>query len=156
MNIADRALAAHQANEEANRLRAEAKAVERQARALDAISCAAEGLGLAVSPEDIVTEHPLGKVWTVELPIDDDMRLRIKWELLYHPEPNLKMLVQVADQLYWDLPPGQEKKGSGGGTYGCYNLGGLQGKEVKTLADLGAAIEKVRRARASWRKKWEV
>lgn len=156
MNIADRALAAHNAVEEAKRLRNEAEAVERKAMALDAISRAAEGLGLSVMPEDLVAEYPEGKVWTVLLPVDDDVQLKIRWEWLYSSEPGLKMTIDVADQIYWDLPPGEEKKGRGGGSYGCHNLGGVQGKRVETLADLGEVIARVRRARESWRKKWMV
>ncbi len=153
MSIADRALAAHAANEEAARLRIEAEGVERKALALDTISRAAESLGLSIRPGDLVSEFPQGKVWTVTLPVDDDVDLRFKWEWLYGPQPGLKMTVQTSDQLYWDLPPGEEKKHPGGGVYGCHNLGGIHGKEIKTLADLGAAIERVRRARESWRKK---
>ncbi len=156
MNIADRALAAHAAGEEATRLRREAEEVERKAMAIDAISLAAESLGLSVFPEDLKSEYPSGKVWTVTLPVDDDVDLRIRWEWLYGPEPSLKMTVQAADQLYWDLPPGEEKKARGGGVYGCHNLGGIHGNEITTLSDLGAAIERVRGARESWRKKWQV
>jgi hypothetical protein len=88
------------------------------------------------------------------VPIDEDV------QLLFTSQPDrgkLNIKARPSDQLYWDLPPGQEKKGPGGGTYGCYGLDSFfYDRPIETLADLGAAIAKVRGARKQWRKKHQL
>jgi hypothetical protein len=154
MNIADRALAAHEAEKEAARLREEAAFVEHKARALDTLALAANDFGLEVEPEALEQTRQ-GKEWSIKLPVDDDLSLLFTWALPYISvhEPVLTIKLDVAAQLYWDLPPGQKKKEVGGGTYGCFQLGSVQGQEIGTLSELGAAITRVRKAREQWRHK---
>lgn len=156
MSIADRALAAHQADEEAKRLRREALTVERKAQAFNAISQAAEPFGVdiemdALKPESVYLRNATR--WRVEVPIEPDVTLRFWWEWTWQEIEKLTINVKVTDQLYWDLPPGQNEKGPGGGTYGCYGLGEIHARNIETLADLGAVIERVRSAREQWQNK---
>ena len=151
MSIADRALAAYEAEQEAARLEKEAKEVRGKSEAAQAISEEASRLGIPVDASQITGSIGLG--WKIEAPIDADTSIEFSYRSSRYDPPETELKMRVCDQLYWDLPPGEEIKTRGGGSYGCYNLSGVQGKRVGTLAEIGEAVKRVREARESWRKK---
>ena len=153
MSIADRALAAHEADEEATRLRKEAQQIERRAKAFAAISRRAEDFGLSVTEADIVGDRYDGdRRYSAWIPVDDDVSLEFIWEIPWTGAKDVLTTVRgrVADQLYWNLPPGEFEKGPGGGVYGCYSL---SMPEINDLVGLGRYIKQVRSARDAWRRK---
>lgn len=147
MSIADRALAAYESEQEQNRIQAELKEEATRGAALVTIMAAIERLGLEL---DDRTLERHGSVWRLEVQVDDDATLLFD----VTDSGGLTMMVKPTDQLYWDLPPGQDKKLPGGGTYACYGLN-RDFLTVTTLADLGRQILKVRKAREHWRAKHE-
>lgn len=161
-SIAERALVAYEAELEEGRLKREAEIVSLRAKAVNAIILAAESFDLEIDVDDIEpavcsasVTTPLFAAWWIVVPVDDDLGLKFEWS-----SRSGKQIVEVtadyADQLYWDLPPGEEKKGSGGGTYGCYGLSKSYGAGViSNLSVLGKAIVRTRAARAAWQSKWE-
>lgn len=146
MGIADRALAAYESELEAERLAEELSREQSRGRAVTLIMAAAEPFGIEVDPKDVIHVYA---GWQLTVEVDDDASLHFIYR--DNAESNLLMYVKPANQLYWDLPTGQEVKGSGGGTYGCYGLDGQM--KVSTLADLGRQIAKVREARKRWQRK---
>ena len=146
MGIADRALAAYESELEAERLAKELRREQSRGRAVTSIMAAAEPFGIEVDPQDVIHVYA---GWQLTVEVDDDASLHFLYR--DNAEGSLSMYVKPADQLYWDLPRGQEAKGAGGGTYGCYGLDGQM--KVSTLADLGKQIAKVREARERWRAK---
>lgn len=150
MNIADRALAAHEAKTKEDALRKEAELVRRRAAAVDAIALKAEHFGVDFNPDIVEKSSYSERSWALTVQVDNDAWLVFTATM---GEPLVTVKVKPADQLYWDLPPGQtEKKPNEGGSYACYQLGsGLT--DIQTLADLGNAIVRVRKAREQWRKK---
>jgi len=145
-SVADRALAAHTAQVEEARLRKEADEVRIKAEATDAILRGMDKFGLCLTDESFVRGYHL---WQVEVQVDDDARLEFKKQ----DSKDVEVRIRPADQLYWDLPPGEETKGTGGGCYGCHGLGEIRNREITTLAELGSAIARIRDARESWRVK---
>lgn len=155
MNIADRALAAHQADEEARRLQHEAAVVRRRAMAVDAIARLMEQFGIPFDESELVVQwpHDEGKRYSFTTQVDDDVSLTASWSMMYSHEPEVTLSTRVCDQLYWDLPPGETVKGPGGGVYGNYGLGENVNKKIGTLVELGAIITRVRKAREDWHAK---
>jgi len=157
MNIADRALRAHEAKQKAEKLEFEAGLVRRRALAVEAILAEAQRFGVEIDPGAIGLTSPHNPkwchTWMISVPVDDDFGLELRYE---EGHDSAYMKVDVAEQLYWDLPPRQKRRDPAkGGTYGCYGLGESPMKaSVKDLAHLGQVIIKVRDARASWREKW--
>lgn len=151
MTIADRAIAAYEAEQQAKRLEQKAETERARAQAQDFILRKAEEIGLFVSLADVVPSF--GKDWKAVIAVDDDADLQFTCDPSV-PETGKKvvMRVRVCDQLYWDLPPDQEVRGKGG-SYGCYGLQGIHDKKVETLADLGGVLARVREARERWRRK---
>lgn len=163
MSIADRALQAHQAKVEADQAELDAQIARRRERAVIEIGRIAEEFGIPFDPDRLEPGYggmrvDRGRTWNFAVPVDDDATLTFKAEFGYVSDNQfgVTLKVQACDQLYWDLPPGQEEKERGGGTYGCYSLEDVHKKEIGTLADLGAALVKIRKAREQWRKKHNV
>lgn len=151
MSIADRAIQAHEAQVAADEAEKEAARLRRRAEAIEAFGRRAYVFGATVDPE--LLEEKFYGGWEVTLSVDDDTSLVFAYKPAFtkHDQPTVEVTVRPCDQLYWDLPPGEETKGPGGGTYACYGL--TRERKVETLADLGAAIQRVRNARAAWRRK---
>lgn len=145
MNIADRALQAYEATEEAKEAARAAERARVRAEVIEEISRKAEIFGIDFDPSGLKDDGIMRL--TFSTPVDDDATL----VFTYSKFDGLVVNVKPSDQIYWDLPLGQEVKGPGGGSYGCYNLGG--GMKVSTLAELGAQIKRTREARELWRKK---
>lgn len=151
MGIADRALAAYESEIEEKRLADELSREQSRGRAVVAIMAAAESLGIDVDPDAVgLISMSYVPRWQLIVQVDDDASLHFLFQ--DDVEGNISMQVKAADQLYWDLPPGQKVKPAGGGTYGCYGLNADQMK-VSSLADLGRQIAKVRKARERWQAK---
>ena len=151
MSIADRAVAAYEAEKEAVRLEKEAAELRGREEASRIISEEASRLGIPVDTRNLKGGTVLG--WNLKAKLDDDTSITFVYRHSKYDPAEIEMRVSVCDQLYWDLPPGQEKKERGGGTYGCYSLSNVNGKRVSTLSEIGEAVTKVREARQSWRKK---
>ena len=149
MSVADRALAAHAAEEEEKRLRAEAAKARRKGIAVDAIGRVLEGFGMDTTDlEELIEPDYRAKRWSVMIPIDDDCALHLTSE----PDDEIVSTRLVpAVELDRDIPPGEPKTPRG--VYGCYGLDKYVLEGISTLADLGRAITKVREARVAWRKK---
>lgn len=145
MSIADRALEAYESEVEQKRLEAELKYEQNRSHAAVEVMRAAEVLGIEV---DCAGLSRSATIWRVTAKVDDDASLLFE----KYEGGGLDMRLVPAPQLYWDLPPGEEEKGPGGGTYACYGLDSTYMKVV-TLADLGRQIVKVRKARELWKKK---
>lgn len=149
MSIADRAVAAYEAQQQEERLAKEAAKVRRRVIAYNDISLALEELNLEVEEFELTGDFN-GTTWKVVVPIDEDCFLVATCIVpLGVNTPTTKLRVQAEDELYYDMPPGAEGHG---GTYGFYGLHGWE-MEVSDLASLGRAISKVRQARESWRRK---
>jgi len=144
MNVADRAVQAYEAKLEADAAQQEAKKARQRAEVIETMGRKAEAFGVEFDPEGLTDS--LGR-WEWSVPVDDDAELVFTFRFGI----DLEATVKPCDQLYWDLPPGEEKKGPGGGSYGCFGLGG--DKRVGTLAQLGERIVAIRKAREDWRKK---
>lgn len=161
-SIAERALLAYEAQQEEGRLRKEAAIVAQRAVAVNAIILAAESFDLEIDLDDIEpavcsasVTSPVGATWWIVVPVDDDLGLKFEWSSRLG-EPKIAVTAEYSEQLYWDLPPGEETKGQGGGTYGCYGLSKSHGAgHIANLSELGRAIVRTRKARAAWRTKWE-
>lgn len=157
-DIAARARAAHNAEEEAKRLEEEAKRIREQEAAERAIHQLARQLGVddLVDGQPVVRTNRFSRDHEVVVDLTDDASLRIKSRVVNNGADIVDVTAQVlpCDQLYWNLPPGEETKGRGGGTYGCFGLSNLKETDVKTLADIGAQLERIENARESWRRKW--
>lgn len=152
MSIADRALAAHEADQEAARLRQEAADMETKAHAIDVIQRQAETLfGIEIDASSFERGY---SEWTATVPVDDDANLVFTKRDERPNERTVKIDIRVhpCDQLWYDLPPGTEEqpRDGRGRTYACY---GLEKFDVRTLPALGAAIVKIREARSKWRAK---
>ena len=146
-DLAERALAAHENSVETQNLRKEEERASRRAMAHLAITqYAAETFGIVV-PDELVSERE-GQRWLLHVTVDEDTNLLFVWE----PD-ELVAKVRVCDQLYWDLPPGALQKRTSGGAYGCYSTDNVHNKVVTSLAELGGAIARVRKARELWIKK---
>lgn len=152
-DIATRALAAHEAETEARKLEGEAKAVRDLAEATEKILAKAAQLSIAdVDPSQIRVEGSLAKTYSLKIPLNADATLLIE------VNPHLtagktRARVMPCDQLYWGLPPGEETKGRGAGTYGQFNLSGIKEREVESLVDIGGALRLIADARTAWHRK---
>lgn len=149
-SLADRAIAAASADADARALEAQARYVRRRAEALDAINKALAPFDLTVDEADLDKNPtaPGGRFVTSKIPVTDDAALVVSWDGEKRPA---EVKLYPCDQLYWDLPPGQETKPVGAGASpSCYGLGY---PVVTSLSELGAALTKVVIARASWRSK---
>lgn len=147
--LAERAIAAYEADEQAQELEMEATRIRELAAAVDALGLRARGFGVEFDPDDVEVEgFGVSRRYSVSVPLDDDADLRFYWE----SRGEVVVSVRPSDQLYWDLPPGETEKGPGGGAYGCY---GLSPRTVTTLEEVGAEVLKVRAARERWTAKHE-
>jgi hypothetical protein len=155
MSLAQRALAASDAERQQQQLEIVRKTSERRALALDAIMRAGERFGLEISPSDIHASTPStqNSAYTYEHQLTPDATLTISMPGYRKAGvDSVEVRVIPVDQLYWDLPPGIETKPSSrGGVYGCYGLD--RTKYVHTVADVGARLEAIMVAREKWRKK---
>jgi hypothetical protein len=150
-NFAELAIAAAAAEKEAAEHEQAAETARKRAAAQRAIYIKAQELGIEVDVEDLESEGYLNSVG-IPLTADATLRIGVTWE--FAPLPTVKVSVKPADQLYWDLPPGEEKFAGGGGVYGCYSLGQYSGlQDIKTTADIGRALMKINQAREQWRAK---
>lgn len=162
-NIADLALAAADAAAEAAALRQQAKDITERSKAVEAIAKKAAEFAIDIDPEDVRRE---GMNHLCDVKVDDDLMLRfnvdVNWDTDHWRGIRSAVPAGVAwakgipsEQLDWDLKPGVEKKGMGGGTYGCYHLDTQYGDLafVKDLAGLGRCVKLTREARKQWRKK---
>lgn len=144
MSIADRAIQAYEASEQVKAAEKEAKRARERAEVIETIGRRAEVFGIDFDADKLHGSD--GGYWTYKIPVDDDA------ELVFNVRPmsGLHVSVSPCDQLYWDLPPGQERKEPGeGGTYACYSLS--KDREIATLADLGRELQRVRLARDQWK-----
>lgn len=145
-SLADRALAAHEAKLEETRLLREATEVRIKAEATDAILRVAHEYGVEVTPDDLTRDY---NAWQAVIQIDADAHLVL---IKRNRDDEVEVRVKPAEQLYWDLPPGQEEKPAGkGGTYGCYGLDVSSMGPIGSLADLGAILVRIREARERWK-----
>jgi len=148
-DLANRALAAHKADTEARALEDEARTIRQRQTALDAILAYAHDVfGISLNPETIELGGGFMGNYKTCVPVNDDVRLRIQYEAR-----NAQVIVsaEACDQLYWNLPPGQTEKSPGGGTYKSDLRHVING-----LVELGAFVEKVAKARETWRKSYGV
>ena len=151
-SIAEIALAAHEAEERAKGLEAEAAKTRERAEAEQEIVAALRTLGIDIDLADI-TESESSRAYCVEIPVDADATLVASWSI-YGRDRQVALCVRPAEQLYWDLPPGRDTKDPGtGGVYGCYGLEHRRLGGIATLPELGAAIKLIRKAREQWRVK---
>lgn len=155
-SIAEMALAAHAAEQQATELERAAKLTRARALAESAIVAVLRPLGIDPDLGDIQESAP-GSRATFELrvAVDDDATLRVTCEVGPGDleRATVEMTVVPAEQLYWDLPAGQTARVPGaGGVYGCYGLS-ANSLTVASLASLGAAILRVRNAREDWTRK---
>lgn len=158
MSLVERARAAKQSAEEAARLYDERRNEIARGRAVDEILKVGERLGIEIDQERIV----VGKFgpFTYEEPLTEDATLVVEATVRLYgkhhsdevSEASVVVKVKPADQLYWDLPPGVEDKGAGGGTYGCFHLGRIS-EPCESLADIGERLERIETARQAWRRK---
>lgn len=147
-DFATRALAAHEAETKARELEAEAKSVRDLAEATEKIVAKAARLSIMdVDTSQICAE---GSKCALEIPLNDDATLRIEAD---NNIARAKARVIPCDQLYWNLPPGEETKEPGGGTFGCFNLGGIKEREVGSLIDIGGELRLIVDARTAWHRK---
>lgn len=147
MSLASRALAAHEHDVKVKALEKEADRTRRRGFAFDLISRALEPLGLGIEELELEPDYR-GHKWSVDIPIDADCSLSIVAET--SREGDVHMRVKPVDELYRDIPPGGESRG----TYGCYGLNDMNGLgSIVTLADLGKGIALVRTAREAWNRK---
>lgn len=153
-DIAARALEAHAAEEEARMLEKQADAVRNEARARRLIHEKASRLEIA--DVDISQMQSSGssfrRAYTLDIPLTDDATLEIRAEDDRDGHPQAYARVRPCDQLYWNLPPGQEKKRPGGGVYGSCGLSGID-RRVESLADIGERLLRIETARKTWRRK---
>ena len=145
MNVADRAVQAYEARAAAEAAEKEAATARQRALAIEAIGRKADVFGIGFDAVDL--KEGYYNSWSLEVPVDDDASLVFN----YRGADGVWVTVKPCDQLYWNLPPGQETKGPGGGTFQCFNLS--RDRRIETLADLGKEIQHVRKARESWCKK---
>lgn len=149
-DFAARAVAAHEAEARRREVEQHVDAVYTEAHAAQLILELALALEI---PEVKVEEIRLESGdYVLDLPLTDDAALRLQVRRTMSEDPWLATAsVNPCDQLYWDLPPGQEKKDPAlGGTYACY---GLSRTVVMTLAEIGAQVVRIERAREAWRRK---
>jgi len=158
MNIADIALSAAKAEQEASKREAEAKAIRERDRALRKINLYLDrvvGDKARVMQSDELSGPSYCADYSAEIQVDDDATLVITANGRLENVDGATANVRPSEQLYWNLPPGQEEKDySEGGVYGCYGLDRLAGRyapAIESLADLGNAINLTRVARAKWR-----
>lgn len=145
-NIADLALAAAADEKRIAELEQQAALTRAHTTARNQIVFKGEKIGVDVDIDAI--EHH-GGASTYRLKVDEDATLVISSRA---GDLVAKAKVKPAEQLYWNLPPGQEGTPMGG-TYGCYGLGQYSAlHDIDSLADLGRAITLVREARAKWRR----
>ena len=147
MSIADRAVVAHEHAEEEKRLRTEADKVRRRGIAYDEINVALEEFGLQVEDAELEPDYR-AKKWHTMIPIDENCGLYVQAST---DEPReVTMRVVPVDELYRDIAPGAENQRHG--VYGCYGLN-ADLLHVRTLADLGEKVVRVRKAREEWNRK---
>lgn len=150
MSIADRALAAYEADTEARRLEQEAKEARTLGEAQQVILFKAEELGIDLTAEQ-VTGGPVEYKATVE--VTADLRLEFKYRpVTYGDQKKLEVVAVPSDELYYDQPAGTTfaDLAGRGYTFKCY---GLDRYPVTTLAQIGAALKRAQVAREHWRKK---
>lgn len=151
-NLVDRAQAAYAADQEAQRLEKEAAAIRDKQEASERIRRYADTkLDVLVATDDI---YENGSAYEARISLTEDATLVI---VDGRPSPRdgdetTWAHIKPAEQLYWDLPPNQTEKETGGGTYGCYGLS-LAALTARSLADVGAALLKIDAARIAWKKK---
>jgi hypothetical protein len=149
-SIADMALNAHAAQQQAADLERQAKQTRARALAEQEIVSALRPFGIDIAVEDI-TEQSFSAVradFIILIDVDADAQLRVTCKVTGE-QTAVEMRVKPADQLYWDLPAGQTEKAHGGGVYGCYDLSGDRMK-VNSLASLGGVLVRIRAAREQW------
>lgn len=160
MNFADMAIAAATSEAAAEEFEQRAQRTREHAQARRLIFMAAQRLGVQLDVDTVHDTRPgstLGPVFAAEVEIDVDARLVFSYEP--HPVvsdgPKLQVSVRPSEQLYWNLPLGQETKDpAAGGVFGCYGLGQHSGlNDVRDTADVGRALLKIRAARELWRRK---
>lgn len=145
-SLAERALAAHTAQTEEARLQKEAREVRVKGVAADAILLAADRFGITLTADSLERSY---SSWLATFQVEEDVSLIFTKG---DSSNQVEVRVKPAEQLYWDLPPGEEKKTPGGGAYGGYGLSSIT-EHLQSLSDLGAAITKIRTARELWRAK---
>lgn len=153
MSLKDRALAAVRLEREAEEALLQKQISIHRMRATDAILRAGERFGIDIDPTAIVGEnekHPNEYKYSYEEKVTEDATLKFRWPAPAEQAGDVDVVVVPPVQLYWDLPPGQEERGPGGGTFGCY---GLRRMEVSSLVSLGKCLERIELARAQWRRK---
>lgn len=151
-DFAARAVAAHESETRRHEVAQRVEAVFTSAHATQLILELALALEIPEVKVDEIRRD--NGVYALDLPLTDDATLRLQVRRAMSGDQwQATASVQPCDQLYWDLPPGQEKKGSGGGTYGCHGLSRMKETVVTTLAGIGAQITRVEKARAAWRRK---
>jgi len=158
MNIADIALSAAKAEEEASKREAEAKVIRERDRALRKINLYLDrvvGDKARVMQSDELSGPSYKSDYWVEIQVDDDATLVITANGRLENVDGATATVRPSDQLYWNLTPAQQKHNPRkGGVYGCYGLDRLAGRyamAIESLSDLGRAINMTREARAKWR-----
>jgi hypothetical protein len=150
-NFAELAIAAAAAEKEAAEHEAAAEAARNRAQAQRSIYMKAQEFGIEVDVDDLDGEFG---VFGLNVPLTEDATLRIQVKISTVHPPYVECSVKPSDQLYWDLPPGEEKFAGGGGVYGCYSLGQYSGlNDIKSTADIGRALMKINQAREQWRRK---
>lgn len=153
-DFAARAVAAHESETRRHEVAQRVEAVFTAAHATQLILELALALEIPEVKVDEIRRD--NGVYLLDLPLTDDatLRLQVRRVTFDCDDPwQATAVVWPCDQLDWDLPPGQEKKGSGGGTYGCHGLSRMKETVVTTLAGIGAQITRVEKARAAWRRK---
>ncbi len=151
--IAELAKSAAKSEREEKALEAETKRVVFKQRAYESI--AARAVSFQLEPkfdeiEDTGSTYSPRYAWNVE--VTPDLTLVIE----YSKADGCKAKAKASEQLYYDLDPefntvaAARAGGKRGGTYACF---GLNNPEVETLAQLGAQVEKVERAREEWNRK---